>query len=52
MATTRFWGMGAVGGALLLAATVLALGPASTGAAGFCKSVRDLTFGTEYLHLN
>jgi NhaA family Na+:H+ antiporter len=41
-----------VGGALLLAATVLALILANTGAAGFYNSVRDFTFGPESLHLN
>ena len=41
-----------VGGALLLAATVLALILANTGAAGFYDSLRDFTFGPEALHLN
>ena len=41
-----------VGGALLLAATVLALVLANTGAAGFYNSLRDFTFGPESLHLN
>ena len=41
-----------VGGALLLAATVLALILANTGAARFYNTVRDFTFGPESLHLN
>jgi NhaA family Na+:H+ antiporter len=41
-----------VGGALLLAATVLALILANTGAAGFYNTIRDFTFGPESLHLN
>jgi NhaA family Na+:H+ antiporter len=41
-----------VGGALLLAATVLALVLANTGAAGFYNTLRDVTFGPEALHLN
>ena len=41
-----------VGGALLLAATVLALILANTGAAGFYNALRDFTFGPEALHLN
>ncbi|MET0989955.1 MAG: Na+/H+ antiporter NhaA, partial [Glaciihabitans sp.] len=41
-----------VGGALLLAATVLALILANTGAAGLYNAVRDFTFGPESLHLN
>jgi len=41
-----------VGGALLLAATVLALVLANTGAAGFYNSLRDFTFGPESLHLD
>ena len=41
-----------VGGALLLAATVLALILANTGAAGFYNNLRDFTFGPEALHLN
>ena len=41
-----------VGGALLLAATVLALVLANTGAAGFYNALRDFTFGPEALHLN
>ena len=41
-----------VGGALLLAATVLALVLANSGAAGFYSEVRDFTFGPESLHLN
>jgi len=41
-----------VGGGLLLAATVLALILANTGAAGFYNSLRDFTFGPESLHLN
>jgi NhaA family Na+:H+ antiporter len=41
-----------VGGALLLAATVLALILANTGAAGFYNTLRDFTFGPEALHLN
>jgi len=45
-------GKDTVGGALLLAATVLALLFANTGAAGFYNSVRDFTFGPEALHLN
>ena len=45
-------GKDTVGGALLLAATVLALVLANTGAAGFYNSLRDFTFGPESLHLN
>jgi NhaA family Na+:H+ antiporter len=45
-------GKDTVGGALLLAATVLALILANTGAAGFYNSIRDFTFGPESLHLN
>jgi NhaA family Na+:H+ antiporter len=41
-----------VGGALLLAATVLALILANTQAAGWYNAVRDFTFGPEGLHLN
>ena len=41
-----------VGGALLLAATVLALILANTGAADLYNAVRDFTFGPEGLHLN
>jgi NhaA family Na+:H+ antiporter len=45
-------GKDTVGGALLLAATILALVLANTGAAGFYNSIRDFTFGPEALHLN
>ena len=45
-------GKDTVGGALLLAATVLALVLANTGASGFYNTVRDFTFGPESLHLN
>jgi len=45
-------GKDTVGGALLLAATVLALVLANTGAAGFYNSLRDFAFGPESLHLN
>jgi NhaA family Na+:H+ antiporter len=45
-------GKDTVGGALLLAATVLAVILANTGAAGFYNTVRDFTFGPESLHLN
>jgi NhaA family Na+:H+ antiporter len=41
-----------VGGVLLLAATVLALILANTGAADLYNTVRDFTFGPEALHLN
>ncbi|WP_235929061.1 Na+/H+ antiporter NhaA [Marisediminicola senii] len=41
-----------VAGALLLAATVLALVLANSGAAGFYESVRDFRFGPESLQLN
>lgn len=41
-----------VGGALLLAATVLALLLANSGAAGLYETVRDFRFGPEALHLN
>ncbi|WP_079035688.1 Na+/H+ antiporter NhaA [Streptomyces albus] len=40
-----------VGGTLLLAAAVLALLLANTGASGFYESVRDFHFGPEALHL-
>jgi len=43
---------GLVGGALLLAATILALIIANTGAAGLYNDLRDFTFGPEALHLN
>ncbi|WP_425272895.1 Na+/H+ antiporter NhaA [Rathayibacter festucae] len=42
----------AVGGALLLGATVLALVLANSPAAGFYETVRDYEFGPEALHLN
>jgi NhaA family Na+:H+ antiporter len=45
-------GKDTVGGVLLLAATILALILANTGAAGFYNSLRDFTFGPESLHLN
>jgi NhaA family Na+:H+ antiporter len=45
-------GKDTVGGALLLAATVLALILANTGASGWYNAVRDFTFGPEALHLN
>ncbi|PRY69042.1 sodium/proton antiporter (NhaA family) [Glaciihabitans tibetensis] len=45
-------GKDTVGGALLLAATLLALVLANTGAAGFYNGLRDFTFGPESLHLN
>jgi NhaA family Na+:H+ antiporter len=45
-------GKDTVGGALLLAATVLALILANTGAAGFYNNLRDFTFGPEALHLD
>jgi NhaA family Na+:H+ antiporter len=41
-----------VGGALLLAATLIALVLANTGAAEVYNAVRDFTFGPEALHLN
>ncbi|WP_423921532.1 Na+/H+ antiporter NhaA [Frigoribacterium sp. 2-23] len=41
-----------VGGALLLAATVLALVLANTGAAGWYAAVRDTTIGPASLHLD
>jgi NhaA family Na+:H+ antiporter len=45
-------GKDTVGGALLLAATVLALILANSGASDFYTSLRDFTFGPEALHLN
>ena len=45
-------GKDTVGGALLLAATVLALILANTGASGWYNAIRDFTFGPEALHLN
>ena len=41
----------AVGGAILLAATILALVLANSGAAGFYTEVREFTFGFPALHL-
>lgn len=41
-----------VGGALLLAATLLALIVANSPASGFYAAVRDVRFGPEALHLN
>lgn len=49
---TRFLSRDLTGGALLLAATVLALIAANTPAAGWYNAVREFTFGPESLHLH
>ncbi|MFJ3027553.1 Na+/H+ antiporter NhaA [Curtobacterium sp. NPDC087080] len=49
---TRFLSRDLTGGALLLAATVLALIAANTPAAGWYNTVREFSFGPESMHLH